>query len=128
MSSADNATREVAVRQSLVRHRLLMGGERQATIWNFAIAFIIVIITKSLPGLLAAVSVAAIVQTLLILLAKWDPQAIAVITRARKQQDFYGNGASLDAEPSSIHGSGQAPLALLLGRFRARKGKNDAEH
>lgn len=125
MSGAE--TREVAVRQSLIRSKLLMGGERQATVWNFGIAFLIVIITKDLTGLLAAVAIAAVVQGLLVLLAKWDHQAIEVVTRARKYKEFYGNGASLDAEPGIVHVPGRAPVAGVIGLLRGRKGAKDAQ-
>ena len=126
MSGAE--TREVAVRQSLIRSKLLMGGERQATVWNFGIAFLIVIITEDLPGLLAAVAIAAAVQGLLVLLAKWDHQAIAVVKRARKYQEFYGNGASLDAKPGIVHVSDNAPVAMGLGMFLGSKKVKNAKH
>jgi len=61
---AGASTREVAIRHSLVRLKLLAGGERQATIMNFAVAFLIMMITRNLLGILAAVAIAAVIQSI----------------------------------------------------------------
>ncbi len=121
-------TREIPIRQSLVRSKLLMGGERIATIWNFIVAFIIVLTTENVIGILSAVAIAAVIQAVLVMLAKWDPQAIEVVSRARKYQTFYGNAATLDAEPGVVHVPERAPLAILLSFLRSKKGASRAEH
>lgn len=125
---AGASTREVAIRHSLVRLKLLAGGERQATIMNFAVAFLIMMITRDLLGILAAVAIAAVIQSILVLLAKWDPQAIAVVSRNMKYQHFYGNAATLDAEPGLAHVTEKAPLAMLLGFTKKNKGGKNAKH
>ncbi len=124
---AGASAREVAIRHSLVRLKLLAGGERQATILNFAVAFLVMMLTRNLLGIAAAVAIAAVVQSILVLLAKWDPQALAVISRNMKYQNFYGNGATLDAEPGLAHTPDKAPLAVLMGLLR-KKGVKNAKH
>lgn len=120
-------TRQVVLHQSLIRPRLLMGGERQAVIWNFAAAFVLVMITRTIPGIIAAVVISAVVQGILVALAKRDAQALEINARNLKYQHFYGAGATLDAQPAEAHVDRQAPVEYLVYALQSlTKGKKHA--
>lgn len=118
MVSDPSEPRRVAVRQSLVRPLLLVGGERRATVINFAIAIVIVLITRSLIGILVAVFLAGLVQAMLKVLAKKDPQSLETVSRHLKYQHFYPAASSLAAEPSRPrHEERVSPVSLILAKF-----------
>ncbi|MBU2833013.1 VirB3 family type IV secretion system protein [Acidithiobacillus ferriphilus] len=124
-----NSTRSVVLHAALIRPRLLMGGERQAVIYNFGAAFTLVMITRTLPGIIAAVVLSAIVQGILVALAKRDSQSLEVNSRNLKYQHFYATAASLDAPPAEPHVAKQAPIDHLLFAVQSIfKGKKDAQH
>jgi len=115
--------REVRLYQSLVRPHLLMGAERAATMANAFFAGMVYFLTMSLPGAIIAVSLFTVTQVVLKILAKNDAQMIAVVSRSRKYQSFYGDGANLDAlyrDIPTFHSP--APTAKLLS-WRTRSGK-----
>lgn len=117
-------TRQVRLYQSLVRPHLLMGAERTATLWNGVAAVVIYFLTLSLPGIIAAVVCFSIVQTILRLMAKQDAQLIEVVRRARKWQDFYADGPTLDARYREIPSEQKiSPWNQVLSRFVQRKGR-----
>ena len=119
-----DGTRQVVLHASLIRPRLLMGGERQAVIWNFGAAFLLVMLTRSLPGIIAAVVISAVVQGILVALAKRDVQALEVNSRNLKYQHFYGVAQTLNADPAEPHIARQAPIELLVYAFQSMfKGK-----
>ena len=125
-------TRQVVLHQSLVRPRLLAGGERQATILNFGAAFALVIITRTLWGIGAAIVLSSIAQGVLVALAKRDAQALEVTNRSIKYQKFYDSAANLDVEPHKPHVERQAPVEHLVFWARSvfsKKGNpKHAEH
>jgi type IV secretion system protein VirB3 len=94
--------REVRLYQSLVRPHLLMGAERTATLFNAVFAGMVYAFTMSIPGVAVAILLFVAVQSVLQHLAKNDYQMIAVVTRSRKYQPFYGDSATLDAEYRDI--------------------------
>lgn len=108
------ATRQVGVHHGLIRPKLLMGGERQAVIYNFGFGFVLVMITESLYGIIAAVVICGLVQGILTALAKRDHQMLGVVGRSMKYQKFYDTGQTLDAEPSEAHIQSQAPVEQLV--------------
>ncbi|MBU2834725.1 hypothetical protein HF673_02740 [Acidithiobacillus thiooxidans] len=122
------ATRSVPIHHGLLRPKLLMGGERQAVIYNFAFGFLLVMFTLNLYGILAAVVLCSIIQGVLVLLANRDTQAIEVTSRHLKYLHFYGDGQTLDAEPSIAHVQKQAPMEHLFFWLRSIfiKGKTHA--
>lgn len=97
-----DGTRQVRLYQSLVRPHLIMGAERQATIYNAFSAMIIYFMTMNVPGIIAAVLSFSIVQTILRILAKNDAQLIEIVARARKWQDVYKDSASIFAPTKEI--------------------------
>lgn len=113
------ATRSVPIHHGLLRPKLLMGGERQAVIYNFLFGFLIVLFTLNLYGVIAAVALCSIIQGILALLANWDTQAIEVTSRHLKYLHFYGDGQTLDAEPSRAHVQKQAPVENLFFWIRS---------
>lgn len=118
------STRSATLHQALIRPRLLAGGERQAVIYNGAAGFILFMVTRSVPGLIAAVVLTAIVQGVLVALATRDPQSLAVNGRNMKYQHFYSTAASLDAKPAEPHVQRQAPIEYLVFAFQSLiKGK-----
>ncbi len=118
------STRSSALHQSLIRPRLLAGGERQAVIYNGAAGFLLFMATRSVPGLIAAVVLTAIVQGVLVALASRDPQSLEVNSRNLKHQHFYATAASLDAKPAEVHTQKQAPIDYLVFAFQSLlKGK-----
>lgn len=121
-------TRIIPVHHGLLRPKLLMGGERQAVIYNFLGGFLLVMVTLSLYGVIAAGVLCSIIQAVLVLLANRDTQAIEVTSRHLKYQHFYGDGQTLDAEPSRAHAQKQAPIEHLFFWFRSvlMKGKKHA--
>lgn len=124
------STRAERLHASLIRPRLLAGGERQAVIYNGAFGFTLFMLTRSVPGIIAAVVICTIVQGVLVALAKRDPQALQVNSRSLKYQNFYATGATLDALPAEAHVARQAPVEYLLFAIQSMtKGKRkDAEH
>ena len=119
-----DGTRPVVLHASLIRPRLLAGGERQAVIYNFGAAFALVMITRTVPGIIAAVVLSALVQGILVALASRDPQSLAVNSRNLKYQHFYATAASLDAPPCLPHVARQAPIEHLIFAFQSLiKGK-----
>ncbi|MGC9216494.1 VirB3 family type IV secretion system protein [Acidithiobacillus sp.] len=121
------STRPVVLHASLIRPKLLMGAERQAVIYNFSFAFVLVMLTRSLPGIIAAVVISAVIQGILVALAKRDAQSLQVNGRNMKYQHFYSTSASLDTEPSEAHVQKQAPIEYLVFAFHALfKGKKHA--
>jgi type IV secretory pathway TrbD component len=122
-------TRSVVLHQSLIRPRLLAGGERQAVIYNGMAAFALIMITRTLPGIIAAVVIAALVQGVLVAMAKRDSQFLAVNSRGLKYQHFYSTAASLDAPSAEPHVAKQAPIDHLLFALQSVfKGKKHAQH
>ena len=109
-----DGTRFERLHASLIRPRQLAGGERQAVIYNGAAGFVLVMVTRSLPGILAAVVICTLVQGILVALAKRDPQSLQVNSRNMKYQHFYATGATLDAPPCLPHVAKQAPIDHLL--------------
>ena len=109
-----DGTRSERLHASLVRPRLLAGGERQAVIYNGAFGFMLLMVTRSVTGIIAAVVICTIVQGILVALAKRDPQSLQVNSRNMKYQHFYAPGATLDAPPSQPHVAKQAPIDHLL--------------
>lgn len=122
------ATRSVPIHHGLLRPKLLMGGERQAVIYNGVFGFLLVMVTLNLYGVIAAVVLCSIIQAVLVLLANRDTQAIEVTSRHLKYQHFYGDGQTLDAEPSRTHVQKQAPIEQLFFWLRTvfMKGKKHA--
>lgn len=119
-----DGTRPVVLHASLIRPRLLAGGERQAVIYNFGAAFALIMITRTVPGIIAAVVLSALVQGILVALASRDPQSLAVNSRNLKYQHFYSTAASLDAKPAEPHVARQAPIEYLVFAFQSLiKGK-----
>ena len=128
MSDPQGATRQVVLHASLIRPRLLMGGERTAVIYNLGGGLALYFVFRSLPSIIAAVVICTIVQGILVALAKRDPQSLEVNRRNMKYQHFYANAASLDAKPGDVHVPRQAPLTLLVFAFQSLfKGKKHAE-
>ena len=123
-----DGTRQVVLHASLIRPRLLMGGERQAVIWNFGAAFMLVMLTRTLPGIIAAVVISAVVQGILVALAKRDVQALEVNSRNLKYQHFYGTAQTLDAALAEPHVARQAPIEYLVYAFQSifKRKKNNA--
>lgn len=122
MADGQGATRQVRLYQSMVRPHLMMGGERTATLFNALAAVGIYFLTLSLPGILAALVSFTIVQTILRLMAKQDPQLIAIVSRARKWQDFYGDGPTLDAKYREIPSFQKvSPVNQWISRFVQHK-------
>lgn len=121
------STRFEPIHASLVRNRLLAGAERQAVIYNGAFGFILFMVTESLTGLIAAFVICSIVQGILVMLAKRDPQSLEVMSRSMKYQHFYGTAPTLDALPAEVHVQKQAPIAYLTyaiqSLFKGKKGK-----
>lgn len=117
--AADQAEpRRAVLRQSLVRPTLLVGGERRATVLNFGMAFLIILVTRSVAGLLIAVFLAGLVQAILKVMAKQDSQMIETASRHLKYQHFYPSASGLDAEPSKPqHSEKVSPISLILSRF-----------
>jgi type IV secretory pathway TrbD component len=129
MSEGPEGTRSVVLHAALIRPRLLMGGERQAVIYNFGAAFALVMITRTLPGIIAAVVISALVQGVLVALAKRDPQSLQVNGRNLKYQHFYATAASIEARPAEAHVTRQAPIEYLIFAFQSLiKGKKHAQH
>jgi len=119
-----DGTRRAVLHASLLRPKLLAGGERQALIWNFGAAFLLVLATRTVIGILAAVVLSAIVQGILVALAKRDAQMIEVANRGLKYQHFYGTAPTLDAEPAQAHTQKQPPITYLVYAFQSLiKGK-----
>jgi len=117
-------TRRAVLHTSLIRPKLLAGGERRAVILNFGAAFLLIIITRTFVGILAAVVLSAIVQGILVALAKRDAQMIEVSNRNMKYQQFYGTAPTLDAEPAEAHTQKQPPITYLVYAFQSLiKGK-----
>ena len=114
MSDPHGATRQVVLHASLVRPKLLMGGERRAVLCNYGGGFALFMLTRSVPGLVAAVVLCAIVQGVLVVLAKRDPQSLQVNYRSMKYQAFYPSAASIDAKPGDVHTVRQAPIDYLV--------------
>ena len=114
MSDPQGATRQVVLHASLVRPKLLMGGERRAVLYNYGGGFALFMLTRSVPGLVAAVVLCAIVQGVLVVLAKRDPQSLQVNYRSMKYQAFYPSAASIDAKPGDVHTVRQAPIDYLV--------------
>ena len=114
MPEVQGSTRFERLHASLVRLRLLAGGERQAVIYNGAFGFMLIMVTRSVTGIIAAVVICTIVQGILVALAKRDPQSLQVNSRNMKYQHFYATGATLDAPPSQPHVAKQAPIDHLL--------------
>lgn len=114
--------------QSLVRPHLVMGADRTAMLYNAAFAMGVYFLTMSVAGIIVSISLFAVVQAVLVRLARSDTDMIPVVTRARKYQTFYGDGSGLDAEyrdipmPRSI-----APTTRFLS-FLSAKGSKHAEH
>ncbi|UTV80048.1 VirB3 family type IV secretion system protein [Acidithiobacillus sp. YTS05] len=122
-------TRQVRLYQSLVRPHLLMGAERQATFYNATFAIFVYFFTLSIPGALVAVALFAAVQVILQQLAKRDAQMIALISRSRKYQTVYADGATLDAEYRDIPQSHKpSPVGRVLSFFLRSGAKAHAEH
>lgn len=128
MSTEATGTQSIVLHASLVRPRLLVGGERQAVIWNFGAAFGLVMLTRSVPGIIAAVVLSAIVQGILVALAKRDPQSLEVNSRNLKYQHFYATSDTLDTQPAEPHVVKQAPVEYLVYAFQSiiKKGKKNA--
>ncbi len=114
MPEVQGSTRFERLHNSLVRPRLLAGGERQAVLYNGAFGFMLFMVTLSIPGIIAAVVICTIVQGILVALAKRDPQSLQVNSRNMQYQHFYATGATLDAPPSQPHVAKQAPIDHLL--------------
>lgn len=114
MLDAQGSTRPERLHASLVRPRLLAGGERQAVIYNGAFGFMLFMVTRSVPGIIAAVIICTIVQGILVALARRDPQSLRVSSRSMKYQHFYATGATLDAPSADPHVAKQAPIDHLL--------------
>lgn len=114
MADAQGSTRSERLHASLIRPRLLAGGERQAVIYNGAFGFALFMVTRSIPGIIAAVVICTVVQGILVALAKRDPQSLQVNSRNMKYQHFYATGATLDASPADVHTQKQAPIDHLL--------------
>lgn len=108
------ATRQVGVHHGLIRPKLLMGGERQAVIYNFGFGFALIMLTRSLIGIILAVVFCSIIQGVLVALAHRDHQMIGVVKRSLKYQKFYDTAQTLDAEPSETHIQNQAPMEHLV--------------
>lgn len=121
------ATRSVPVHHGLLRPKLLMGGERQAVIYNFTFGFLLIMVTLNLYGIITAVVLCSIVQGVLAVLANRDTQTIDVTSRHLKYQHFYGDGQTLDAEPSKAHVQKQAPIEHVFYWLRSTfmKGKKN---
>jgi type IV secretory pathway TrbD component len=117
----------VLLHASLIRPRLLLGGERTAVLYNYGGGFALFMLTRSVPGLIAAVVLCAIVQAILVALAKRDPQSLQVNYRSMKYQAFYANAASIVAKPGDAHAARQAPIDYLVfafqSTFKGKKGK-----
>lgn len=117
-----DGTRQVRLYQSLVRPHLMMGAERTATMWNAGAALAIYFLTLNIPGIIAAVLSFSIVQTILRIMAKNDAQMLEVVSRARKWQDFYSDGATLDAKLREIpSGHRISPINQALSRLVGAK-------
>lgn len=117
-----DGTRQVRLYQSLVRPHLMMGAERAATAWNAGAAVAIYFLTMSVPGIIAAVLSFSIIQTILRIMAKNDAQMIEVVARARKWQDFYTDGATLDANVRDIPSAHKiSPINQALSRLVGAK-------
>jgi type IV secretion system protein VirB3 len=125
-----DGTRQAPLYQSLVRPHLLMGAERGATMLNAGIAILIYFLTMSVPGIIIAVLWFSIIQTILRLLAKSDHQLIEIVQRARKWQDFYADGATLDARYRDIPMQQKiSPINKAISHFVTVKGgKKDEKH
>lgn len=108
------STRQVGVHHGLIRPKLLIGGERQAVIYNFGFGFALLMLTRSVSGLIAAIVICGSVQGILTALARRDHQMIGVVHRSLKYQKFYDVAQTLDAEPSETHIQHQAPLEHLI--------------
>lgn len=123
-----DGTRRARLYQSLVRPHLLMGAERTATMYNAGFAMLIYFFTLSLPGIVVAVVLFVVVQAVLQHLAKADAQMIAVVSRARKYQTFYGDAATLDADYRDIPGPHRIPPTTKLLSWMVKGGKKRAQH
>lgn len=123
-----DGTRQVRLYQSMVRPHLIMGAERSATMMNALAALVIYFLTLSLPGIIAALVCFTLVQTILRVMAKNDAQLIEIVNRARKWQDFYADGPTLDAAYRDIPTDHKiSPWNQLLSRFVTQK-KGKPEH
>lgn len=122
------ATRSVPVHHGLLRPKLLLGGERQAVIYNFAFGFVVVMLTLNLYGIIAAVVLCSIIQGVLAILATRDTQMLEVTSRNLKYQHFYGGGQTLDAEPAPAHVQKQAPVEHLLFWLQTTFTKGKKKH
>lgn len=122
-----NHTRLEPIHAALVRPKLLAGAERQAVVYNGLFGFLLVMLTRSLPGIIAAVVLCSIIQGILVALAKRDPQSLGVTGRSLKYQQFYGTAPTLDAELAEVHVQKQAPIAYLTyaiqSLIKGKKGK-----
>lgn len=121
--------REVRLYQSLVRPHLLMGAERTATMANAFFAMMVYFFTMSIPGVVITLALFSVTQAVLQHLAKNDAQMTAVVSRSRKYQPFYGDGATLNAEYRDIPEFHPIPattrLLSLVTRFGL--GKRDGK-
>jgi len=81
--------RTVPIRQSLHRHNLVLGGERELVMFSTLIAFLVGVGGTSITSGICAVVFWLIAIYILRLLAKKDPQMSKVWLRHIRQQDYY---------------------------------------
>lgn len=89
--------------RSLVLPTLLAGGERELVILNSMVAFAIMSLATG-PALATGAVMGIVGQTIVVLMARHDPQMRAVYQRARFYRDYYRAQSSPWAAPSKQAG------------------------
>lgn len=94
------ATRRIPIHQSLLRPHLLAGGERQLTLLNVTMSAALIFGVGGIAGIGTGIALGLLVQWVLALMARRDPQAFDVYRRHIHQQKFYAAAAWVDARRS----------------------------
>lgn len=81
--------REIPVHQSLHRHTLVLGAERDLVMSSGLLSFLISIGGFTLPSVLVGIGLWIVSVFILRQMAKSDPQMSVVWRRHINQQDFY---------------------------------------
>lgn len=92
--------RSIPIHSSLLRPNLLAGGERTLTLLNMTLASVMIFGIGTLPAIAAGLVTGAVIQWMLTLMAKRDPQAFDTYRRHIHQQKFYPAAAWVDATRS----------------------------
>ncbi|WP_039888865.1 conjugal transfer protein TrbD [Acidiphilium sp. PM] len=90
-------TRRIPIHSSLLRPHLLAGGERALTMLNATFAAVLIFGVETIPAILTGIVVFILVQTILVMMAKRDPQMFDTYKRHIHHKRFYPAQAWLHA-------------------------------